>query len=77
MIDRAAREMASISILWQDVAPHEAMLSGQPFSLISSRSLARMCKSVRDKTKACMQLLGKEQFRELRDYYRENPHHAL
>ncbi|CAE6942066.1 ADARB1 [Symbiodinium sp. CCMP2592] len=32
---------------------------------------------VRDKATACVQLLGKEQFRELRDFYRENPHHAL
>ena len=32
---------------------------------------------VRDTTTACVQLLGKEQFRELRDFYRENPHHAL
>eukprot|EP00439_Symbiodinium_sp_Y106_P042245 s3112_g5.t1 len=32
---------------------------------------------VRDKTNACVQLLGKEQFRELRDFYRENPHYAL
>ena len=32
---------------------------------------------VRDTTTACLQLLGKEQFRELRDFYRENPHHAL
>ena len=31
----------------------------------------------RDKTTACVQLLGKEQFRELRDFYRENPHHVL
>ncbi|CAE7708812.1 ADARB1 [Symbiodinium sp. CCMP2592] len=31
----------------------------------------------RDTTTACVQLLGKEQFRELRDFYRENPHHAL
>ncbi|CAE7813917.1 unnamed protein product [Symbiodinium sp. CCMP2456] len=31
----------------------------------------------RDKTTACVQLLGKEQFRELREFYRENPHHAL
>ncbi|CAE7906975.1 unnamed protein product, partial [Symbiodinium necroappetens] len=31
----------------------------------------------RDKTTACVQLLGKDQFRELRDFYRENPHHAL
>ena len=32
---------------------------------------------VRDTTTACVQLLGKEQFRELRDFYRENPYHAL
>ena len=32
---------------------------------------------VRDKTTACVQLLGKEQFRELRDFYGENPHHVL
>ena len=32
---------------------------------------------VREQTTACVQLLGKEQFRELRDFYRENPHHAL
>ncbi|CAE7471101.1 ADARB1 [Symbiodinium sp. CCMP2592] len=32
---------------------------------------------VRDTTTACVQLLGNEQFRELRDFYRENPHHAL
>ena len=32
---------------------------------------------VRDTTTACVQLLGKEQLRELRDFYRENPHHAL
>ncbi|CAE7355874.1 unnamed protein product [Symbiodinium necroappetens] len=32
---------------------------------------------VRDKTTACVQLLGKEQFRELRDFYHENPHHVL
>ncbi|CAE7219334.1 unnamed protein product [Symbiodinium sp. CCMP2592] len=32
---------------------------------------------VRDTATACVQLLGKEQFRELRDFYRENPHHAL
>ncbi|CAE7471090.1 unnamed protein product [Symbiodinium sp. CCMP2592] len=32
---------------------------------------------VRDTTTACVQLLSKEQFRELRDFYRENPHHAL
>ena len=31
----------------------------------------------RDKTTACVQLLDKDQFRELRDFYRENPHHAL
>ncbi|CAE7041099.1 unnamed protein product [Symbiodinium sp. KB8] len=31
----------------------------------------------RDKTTACVQLLGKDQFRELRDFYRENPQHAL
>ena len=31
----------------------------------------------RDKTTACVQLLGKEQFGELRDFYRENPHHVL
>ncbi|CAE7944315.1 unnamed protein product [Symbiodinium necroappetens] len=32
---------------------------------------------VRAQTTACVQLLGKEQFRELRDFYDENPHHAL
>ena len=32
---------------------------------------------VTDKTTACVQLLGKEQFRELRDFYRENPHHVV
>ncbi|CAE7813923.1 ADARB1 [Symbiodinium sp. CCMP2456] len=32
---------------------------------------------VGDKTTSCMQLLGKEQFRELRDFYRENPLHTL
>ncbi|CAE7194319.1 unnamed protein product, partial [Symbiodinium sp. CCMP2456] len=32
---------------------------------------------VRGETTSCVQLLGKEQFRELRDFYRENPHHAL
>ncbi|CAE7906972.1 unnamed protein product [Symbiodinium necroappetens] len=31
----------------------------------------------RDKTTACVQLLDKDQFRELREFYRENPHHAL
>ncbi|CAE7027644.1 lrrc59, partial [Symbiodinium sp. KB8] len=32
---------------------------------------------VREQTTACVQLLGKEQFRELRDFYHENPHHVL
>ncbi|CAE7708934.1 unnamed protein product [Symbiodinium sp. CCMP2592] len=32
---------------------------------------------VRDKTTACVQLLSKEQFRELRAFYHENPHHTL
>ena len=32
---------------------------------------------VKDKTTACVQLLDKAQFRELRDFYHENPHHAL
>ncbi|CAE7259273.1 unnamed protein product, partial [Symbiodinium sp. KB8] len=32
---------------------------------------------VRAQTTACVQLLGKEQFRELRDFYHENPHHVL
>ena len=32
---------------------------------------------VREQTTACVQLLGKEQFRELRDFYHKNPHHVL
>ncbi|CAE7616735.1 unnamed protein product [Symbiodinium sp. KB8] len=31
----------------------------------------------REQTTACVQLLGKEQFRELRDFYHENPNHVL
>ncbi|CAE7554527.1 unnamed protein product [Symbiodinium sp. CCMP2456] len=31
----------------------------------------------KDAAAACVQLLSKEQFRELRDFYHENPHHAL
>ena len=32
---------------------------------------------VSDKTTPCVQLLGKEQFRELREFYHENPNHVL